>query len=145
MERLSLEQSNLLKQIYHSPMHYSNLSDSEKIICQFLIELDYVNAEKIHKSSSCNGVSQFWIELDTVSISESGKMYLINEKLSIDESLYLQEQLRSLNDLVKAAKSQAETAKIDSLSAKKDALFSKIVSIIAIIISILAIVVPILA
>ena len=144
MERLTNEQSSFLKKLYNSAMKYSELSDSDKILCQFLIDLNYVDAKKISKSSFYNGVSKLWKEIDTVYISEAGKMYLINEKLSIDESLYLEQQLQALTDLANAAVEQADMAKQDSISAKKEALFSKIVSIIAIIISILAIVVPIL-
>ena len=137
MERLSSEQSALLNKLASESQLYSSLSDSEKVICDFLIKQEYIKPTYIHRSSSSSGVFRSWSEIDIVSISEAGKMYLINEKLSIDQILFLEEQMKALRDL-------ADTAIADSKSARKDALFSKIFSCIAVVISIAAIIVPII-
>jgi len=110
MERLSPEQSSLLKRIYSSPVYYDDLSDPDRNICQFLLNQKYVTATKRSKSSSSNGFFKCWNEYDIVSISEAGRMYLINESLSVDLSLFLEKQLQSLRDLAGSAKTQADQA-----------------------------------
>lgn len=137
MERLSPEQSGLLHLIAAAPVYYDDLNDANKVVCDFLIKRGYLNATKRSKSSSGNGIFRSWTEYDTVSISEDGKMYLINEKLSVEQTIYLQEQMQALRDL-------ADTAIASSVAAKKDARFSKVVSVLAIIISIAAIIIPLI-
>lgn len=137
MNRLTTEQSNLLKRLQEGSLLFSDLSAEDQEITRHLKDLGYVTTTSSTHSQSSGGVFQLWEEIDTVSISETGKMYLLNEKFSVDEYLFLQNQMNSLKTL-------AETAVADSESSRKDSRFSKTVSIIAIIISIIAIIVPVL-
>lgn len=136
MNRLSPEQSELLKRLEKGSLLFSDLSAENQEIARHLKELGYVNTTISTHSQSSAGLLQVWEEIDTVSISETGKMYLLNEKFSVDEYLFLQEQMNSLKTL-------AKTAVEDSNASRKDSQFSKVVSIIAIIISIIAIIVPV--
>lgn len=135
MERLSAEQSAMLKRMEQHTLYYPDLTNDEKAICDFLIKRNFVSARYDTITCSSNGVFRSWKELTYVSIAEFGKMYLINEALSVDQSIYLQDQLNSLRDIAAAADSQASTAIEDSKQAARDALFSKVVSIAALAIS----------
>lgn len=137
MELLTSQQSHLLKRIQNERVFYNDLSDRDKVICSFLLELNYITAQRIPRSQSFGGVFQTWKELGELSITEEGKMYLINAELTESQVLFLQEQISSLKQI-------ADTAVNDSEQAKKDSSFSKMISIIAILISIAAIIVPLL-
>ena len=142
MNRLTSDQSNLLKQLEKNAILYSSLDDANKNICRFLIRLNYASATKTTNVSSSWGVTSIAEEYDIVTISENGRMYLVNEKLSTDQELFLNTEMKSLRDIADSAKKAAKIAENDSIQAKKDAAFSKVISIIAIIISIAAIIVP---
>lgn len=137
MNRLTTEQSDFLKRLQTESIRFQSLSAEEKEIVRYLSDLGYVDTTRISHSESDGYVYRVWNDIDTVSISEEGRMYLLNEKISVDEYLLLQNQMLSL-------KTMAETAVSDSKASKKDARFSKIISVIAIIISIAAIIVPVL-
>lgn len=142
MNRLTQEQSALLKRLESTVLRYGDLNDADKIICQFLIKLKYADATQTSRVDTGWGVTSFSTEYDIVTISETGKMYLINESLSANRELFLQTEMKSLRDIADSAKKAAKIAEDDSAQAKKDAVFSKVISIIAIIISIAAIIVP---
>lgn len=151
MDRLTQKQSNLLKTINSAPVEFANLTEEEESICSFLASKKYITYHTITKKESRNGIFRSWNEIESISISESGKMYLINELLSDEQQNYLKEQMNSLKHLADSARTQAklaveaaDMAKQDSKTAKHDAIFSKVTSIIAIIISIVAIVVPLI-
>lgn len=136
MTRLSIEQSTFLKSLQNGSLEFASLSAEEKEIVHHLKAMRYIDTREIQRSTSDHGIFKSWTEIDTVSISEAGKMYLLNEKISVDEYLFLRRQIEGLEAL-------AETAISDSESSKKDARFSKIVSITAIVISIIAIIIPV--
>ncbi|MGI6722574.1 MAG: hypothetical protein ACOX4I_08640 [Anaerovoracaceae bacterium] len=137
MDRLTTEQSDFLKRLKTESVRFESLPAEEKEIARYLNELGYVSTTRISRSESDGSVFRSWNDIDTVSISEEGRIYLINEKISVDEYLLLKNQMLSL-------KTMAETAASDSKTSKKDARFSKIISVLAIIISIAAIIVPVL-
>lgn len=149
METLDKSQSEFLKALSSNTIDYQSLDDSQKSICAFLVSLGYALYKTVGKSSSQNGVFQMWDEIETVEISEKGKMYLINEQLSEESRIHLKEQLSSLKNIADSAMARADiavkyaaTAEEESKFARRDAIFSKVISIIAILISIAAIVVP---
>lgn len=151
MDRLTQQQSDFLKNINSSPIAFVNLTEDEKSICTFLASKKYITYHTIGRTESYNGVSRLWKEIESISISEAGKMYLINESLSDEQQKYLKEQMDSLKRMADSAKVQddlaveaADTAKQESKIARRDAIFSKVVSIIAIVISIASIVVPLI-
>lgn len=144
MEILDKSQSEILKLLSSGSISYQTLNDSQKSICAFLVSLGYALYDTVSKSKSQNGVFQHWSEIETVKISEKGKMYLINEQLSEENRIHLKEQLDSLKNIADSAMARADIAKAQADSAKQDALFSKCVSIIAIFISIAAIIVPLI-
>lgn len=151
MDRLTKKQSDFLKQIHSVPIEFSKLTEEEKSICSFLKSKHYITFHTIGKTESCNGIFRSWNEIESISISESGKMYLINEQLSDEQQNYLKEQMNSLKHIADSAKIQAklaleaaDIAKQESKIARRNAIFSKVISIIAIIISIAAIIVPLM-
>lgn len=144
MEILDKSQSEILKLLSSGSISYQTLNDSQKSICAFLVSLGYALYDTVSKSKSQNGIFQHWSEIETVKISEKGKMYLINEQLSEENRIHLKEQLDSLKNIADSAMARADIAKAQADSAKQDALFSKCVSIIAIFISIAAIIVPLI-
>ena len=137
MEILSKEQSTLLKKLDVSPLHYRDLSDSEKDICNYLIKNNLAKASLICEAHEENFVGIISSRRDVISITEEGKRQLINEKLTFEEYSFLEKQMQSLRNL-------ADTAMENAKSAKKDAIFSKLTSIIAIVISVIAIVASVL-
>lgn len=144
MEILDKSQSEILKLLSSGSISYQTLNDSQKSICAFLVSLGYALYDTVSKSKSQNGVFQHWSEIETVKISEKGKMYLINEQLSEENRIHLKEQLDSLKNIADSAMARADIAKEQADSAKRDALFSKCISIIAIFISVAAIIVPLI-
>ena len=144
MEILDKSQSEILKLLSSGSISYQTLNDSQKSICAFLVSLGYALYDTVSKSKSQNGVFQHWSEIETVKISEKGKMYLINEQLSEENRIHLKEQLDSLKNIAYSAMARADIAKEQADSAKRDALFSKCISIIAIFISVAAIIVPLI-
>jgi hypothetical protein len=144
MEILDKSQSEILKLLSSGSISYQTLNDSQKSICAFLVSLGYALYDTVSKSKSQNGVFQHWSEIETVKISEKGKMYLINEQLSEENRIHLKEQLDSLKNIADSAMARADIAKAQADSAKRDALFSKCISIIAIFISVAAIIVPLI-
>lgn len=144
MEILDKSQSEILKLLSSGSISYQTLNDSQKSICAFLVSLGYALYDTVSKSKSQNGIFQHWSEIETVKISEKGKMYLINEQLSEENRIHLKEQLDSLKNIADSAMARADIAKAQADSAKRDALFSKCISIIAIFISVAAIIVPLI-
>lgn len=144
MEILDKSQSEILKLLSSGSISYQTLNDSQKSICAFLVSLGYALYDTVSKSKSQNGIFQHWSEIETVKISEKGKMYLINEQLSEENRIHLKEQLDSLKNIADSAMARADIAKEQADSAKRDALFSKCISIIAIFISVAAIIVPLI-
>ena len=144
MEILDKSQSEILKLLSSGSISYQTLNDSQKSICAFLVSLGYALYDTVSKSKSQNGVFQHWSEIETVKISEKGKMYLINEQLSEENRIHLKEQHDSLKNIAYSAMARADIAKEQADSAKRDALFSKCISIIAIFISVAAIIVPLI-
>lgn len=151
MDVLDVKQSALLKRIDSGYTDYQSFTQEEKNICKFLVKLGYIHYTTVHRSKSQNGILQAWSEIETISISEEGKMYLLNERLSEEQRVYLKAQMESLNNIAASAKAQSELAvkssaiaKEESKFARRDAIFSKVISIIAILISIAAIVVPVI-
>lgn len=143
MDRLTTQQSQLLKRLFDAPASYTAFSEEEKEICRFLKEKGYVDYHEIPKTQSGDGLFIAYSEIESVSISESGKMYLINEQLSDEQRRFLKDQIDSLKNIADSAKTQAdlaiqaaERAERESKIARRDALFSKITSIIAIAVSI---------
>lgn len=151
MDRLTKEQSDFLKRINSVPVELTLLTKEEKSICSFLINKKYITYHTAGKSSPSNDIFRSWAEIASISISEAGKMYLINEQLSDEQQNYLKEQMNSLKHIADSAKTQAklaveaaDIAKQEAKTARHDTIFSKVISIIAIIISIAAIVVPLI-
>jgi len=151
MDRLTKEQSDFLRKIITSPIKFDTLTIDEKAICDFLTKMKYVTYHTVPKTYSGNGIFQSWSEIETISISEAGKMYLINEQLSDEQRQYLKEQMDSLKNIADSAETQAKLAveashraEIEANNAKKDALFSKILAILSFLVSIVAIIVPLL-
>lgn len=151
MDRLTNGQSLLLKRISAEQVQYSDLTTTEKEVCDFLKEMGYISYQTRTKSRSFSGVFQLYEERESVSISENGKMYLINEQLSEEQRRFLREQIDSMRNIAESSKAQADSAKTqaelaeaESKIAQRDAIFSKITSIIAILISIGAIVATVL-
>lgn len=151
MERLTQNQSDFLKQINSVTIELTKLTEEEKAICSFLASKKYITYHTIRKAESDSNIFRSWTETISLSISEAGKMYLINEQLSDEQQNYLKEQMNSLKYIADSAKTQAklateaaDIAKQESDAARHDAIFSKVISIIAIIISIVAIVVPLI-
>lgn len=144
MEILDKSQSEILKLLSSESLDYQTLNDAQKSACAFLVSLGYALYDTVSKSKSQNGVFQHWSEIETVKISEKGKMYLINEQLSEENRIHLKEQLDSLKNIADSAMARADIAKEQADSAKRDALFSKCISIIAIFISVAAIIVPLI-
>lgn len=148
MDTLDNRQSALLKRIFAAPVPYNSLTKEEKEICTFLTQLQYVTCQTEQKSRSFSGVFQVYNEITTISISEKGKMYLVNEQLSNEQRRYLKEQIASLKEMADSAQKQAniaienaKSAQEESVIARRDALFAKITSIITILISIVSIIV----
>lgn len=148
MDTLDNRQSALLKRIASTPIPYDSLTEEEIEICTFLTKMQYITYQTKTKNRSFNGISQFYDEIATVSISEKGKMYLVNEHLSNEQRRYLKEQMDSLRELADSAKKQAniaienaKNAEKESEFARRDARFAKITSVITILISIVAIIV----
>ncbi len=148
MDTLDNRQSAFLKRIAANPAPYDTLTKEEKEICVFLTKQEYITYQTETKKRSFNGVFQVYDEITVVSISEKGKMYLVNEQLSNEQHRYLKEQMDSLRELADSAKKQAniaienaKNAEKESAFARRDACFAKITSIITILISIVAIIV----
>ncbi len=114
MDTLDNRQSTLLKRIFVAPVPYNSLTKEEKEICTFLTQLQYVTYQTEQKSRSFSGVFQIYNEITAVSISEKGKMYLINEQLSNDQRRYLKEQIGSLREIADSAQEQAKAAKVQA-------------------------------
>lgn len=144
MEILDKSQSEILKLLSSGSLDYQTLDDSQKSICAFLVSLGYAFYNTAGKAESRNGAFQMWTEIESVEISEKGKMYLVNEQLSEESRIHLKEQLSSLKNIADSAVARADIAKAQADSAKQDALFSKCISIISIVISICAIMIPLL-
>lgn len=146
MQLLTKQQSDLLKQINVESIHIPSLSRENQTICAFLKKMKYINVSNSTKAHP-NGIG---IEIypDVATISQEGKMYLINESLDQEQRDYLKDQISSLKQMANSAIKQsdlaeqrANQAKIDSQDARKDARFSKIISIITVVISVLSILV----
>lgn len=110
MHVLDTRQSKMLKQISANPIPYNSLTDEEKELCAFLLKMQYVTYQTQNKTASFDGVFQVFNEIETVSISEKGKMYLINEQLSEEQRQYLKEQIASLKEMATSAQKQADSA-----------------------------------
>lgn len=121
MDRLTQKQSNFLKTINSAPIEFANLTEEEKSICSFLASKKYITYHTIAKKESRNGIFRSWNEIESISISESGKMYLINELLSDEQQNYLREQINSLNNIADSARNQADSAKSIATSAQQQA------------------------
>ena len=159
MDTLDNLQSALLKRAFMAPIPYDSLTEEEKKICAFLNKLQYLTYNTTQKSRSFSGVFQVYDEITSVSISEKGKMYLVNERLSNEQRHYLKEQINSLREMADSAQRQADSAQkqadaaqkraeiaienaknaqVESIIARRDALFAKIISVITILISIVS-------
>lgn len=150
MNILSPHQSAILKQLSLGKASYTSFTEEEKEICHFLARQGYITLE--HEWVTIPESDDIRVETKSAAITEEGKMYLINEQLSVEQRQHLQEQLNSLKEMADSARRQAEIAartaksaeteaqaavrsadlaESDAESSRRDARFSKIVSIIS--------------
>ena len=72
MNRLTTEQSNLLKRLQEGSLLFSDLSAEDQEITRHLKDLGYVSTTSSTHSKSSAGMVQLWEEIDAVSIWDAG-------------------------------------------------------------------------
>ena len=108
LDKLSVQQSAFLKRVSESVVSYDALSEEEKGICKFLKKEGYVDCKTTQVIDKNSAVFKSHREIISATISEGGKKYLANERLSDDRSRFLKVQVDSLNRQVDELKRQAD-------------------------------------
>ncbi len=138
MEVLTKEQSSVLNKIANH-IAYHDLEPNELPIVPFLRDFGYITVTMVDTTTRNNGVVTTTTAVSKMEITELGKMYLINEKLTLEQRSYLEDQINSLKEMAETSRLKYDLLKAQCDENTRDNRFTRIISVISLIISALAV------